>query len=153
VCTVLSGLFQIAGVLPQPVAGCGIAHDDHNAYLRVGRHTLDDRVRVLRAGRDPVKNVLEQDSGIKKDPASIKALAKEYILPHIDFLTLSQWVLGTYWREAAPEQPQTFMAEFQELLLRTYGVALAESSDQHLEFLFLRAGAVSNPVTVDARFE
>jgi ABC-type transporter MlaC component len=115
--------------------------------------TLDDRVRVLRAGRDPVKNVLEQDSGIKKDPASIKALAKEYILPHIDFLTLSQWVLGTYWREAAPEQPQTFMAEFQELLLRTYGVALAESSDQHLEFLFLRAGAVSNPVTVDARFE
>ncbi len=45
------------------------------------------------------------------------------------------------------------MAEFQELLLRTYGVALAESSDQHLEFLPLRAGAVSNPVTVDARFE
>ena len=66
--------------------------------------TLDDRVRVLRAGRDPVIKVLEQDSGIKKDPAPIKALAKEYILPHIDFLTLSQWVLGTYWREATPEQ-------------------------------------------------
>ncbi len=97
--------------------------------------------------------MLEQDSGIKKAPTRIKALAKEYILPHIDFLTLSQRVVGKYWREATREQRQTMMAEFHEPPLRTYGVALPEYSDQHLEFLPLRAGEVSNPVTVDARFD
>lgn len=97
-----------------------------------GDATLDDPVEVLRAATDQVIKVLEQDSGIRMDPARIKALAKQCILLHIDFVTLSQWVLGKCRREAAPSQRQAFMAEFQELLLRTYGVALARYSDQHL---------------------
>lgn len=113
----------------------------------------DDPVKVLETATNQVIDALEKDPTIKQDPARIKALVNEFVLPHVDFPTLSRWVLGKYWRRTTDEQRQSFMKEFKDLLVNTYGISLAEYSDQKLVFLPLRGDPGSNSVTVNARFE
>lgn len=118
-----------------------------------GVHGREDPVTVLETATKEVIDALERDPTIKQDPARIKMLVKEFVLPHVDFPTLSHWVLGKYWRRATDAQRQSFMKEFQDLLINTYGISLAEYSDQKLVFLPLRGDPASNSATVSARFE
>ena len=41
------------------------------------------------------------------DTKRLREIAYEYLLPHVDFMTPSRWVMGKHWRKAAPEQRQT----------------------------------------------
>jgi len=113
----------------------------------------DNPVEMLEVATNRVIAALERDPAIKQNPARIKALVNEFIVPHIDFQTLSRWVLGKYWRSASDAQRKAFVAEFQELMVNTYGISLAEYSDQKLVFLPLRTDPDSNSATVHARFE
>jgi phospholipid transport system substrate-binding protein len=89
----------------------------------------------------------EQDS-ISQDPAHMYALVEEIVLPNFDFRRMSQWVLGRNWRTATPQQRELFVAEFRQLLVRTYGSALLEYADEELTYLPFSDSTNAKSVTV-----
>ena len=89
----------------------------------------------------------EQDS-ISQDPARLYMLVEEIVLPNFDFRRMSQWVLGKNWRVATPQQRELFVAEFRQLLVRTYGTALLEYADEELIYLPFTETTEAKSVTV-----
>ncbi|MEW6354265.1 MAG: ABC transporter substrate-binding protein [Pseudomonadota bacterium] len=90
---------------------------------------------------------------IKTDRSYLFSLVEEIVLPHFDFERMSSWVLGKHWRTATPEQRAKFTKEFRNLLVRTYGTAMAEYSGQKIVYLPFRAPPNANDVTVKTQIE
>lgn len=65
----------------------------------------------------------EQDI-IEQRPQRLFELVDEIIGPHVNFIRVSRWVLGKYWRQATSEQKKLFILEFHTLLIRFYIAAL-----------------------------
>ncbi len=78
---------------------------------------------------------------IKADPDNAATVAKEYVLPHFDFIAMSRLVLGKNWKTATDEQKKSFVLAFRDLLIRTYSNTLVEAvkSDVNVEYLPIRA--------------
>ncbi|NNG12728.1 MAG: ABC transporter substrate-binding protein [Halobacteria archaeon] len=110
---------------------------------------------VLQKMTDRVMEVVKQDPAILDEPARLRELADELVVPHVDFLALSQWVLGKHWRNATPGQRQVFADQFRELLIRTYlaSVTRANYQDQIIHYLPLRKIQDSRRVEVEAHIE
>lgn len=96
---------------------------------------------VIRSATDQVLAELEAAPGIRSDPVKLNRVVQEYIVPHVDFVTMSRLTLGKNWRQATPEQRSAFAREFGTLLIKTYSTALAEYTDQEVEIL---SSSVSN---------
>jgi hypothetical protein len=77
-------------------------------------------VELLKDRHDTVLAIVEQDPDVLEDTVRLRAIAYEHLLPHVDFMTLSRWVMGKYWRTASPEQRRAFADEFRDLLLNNY---------------------------------
>ena len=73
---------------------------------------------------------------IKSDPELTSQLIEEILLPHIDFITASKYVLGRNWNTADRQQKIGFIKAFRTLLLRFYSSALTEylnTNDEELD--------------------
>lgn len=128
-------LFAIGILL---VAGIGIKNafaDD--SPLALAQNTSEQMLQALNANR----------ASLERDSSKIYDLVQEILLPHFDFKTMSQWVLGKYWRQASPAQREQFIDDFRTLLVNTYSKALLEYSNEKIEFLPL-ASAQGDDVTV-----
>ena len=90
---------------------------------------------------------------IQKDRNRIYALVSDIVLPYFDFRRMSAWVLGRYWRDATPDQQERFTAEFRQMLVRTYGSALLDYSDEKIIYLPLHAEQGAKDVTVHTEIE
>jgi phospholipid transport system substrate-binding protein len=112
-------------------------------------------MRVLEEMSDQVMTVIREEPAILDDPVRLRALADEFVVPNIDFLALSQWVLGRHWRNATPEQRRVFADEFRELLIRTYLASVTRSGyqDQTIRYLPLRKNEDTRKVVVEAQIE
>ncbi len=110
---------------------------------------------VLQEMSESVLEVINQDPGVLDDPIRLRALADKFVVPNVDFLALSQWVLGKHWRKATPEQRQVFADEFRELLIRTYLASVTRSGyqDQTIHYLPLRKTQGTHNVMVEAQIE
>ena len=86
------------------------------------RNATDDILTTIKANRD----------AYSKDHTRLYRMAEEKVLPHFDFARMSQWVLGLNWRKATPEQRGLFVAQFRDLLVRTYSTALLNYTDQEI---------------------
>lgn len=102
------------------------------------RQTSDRMIAVLK----------EQHDVIKAEPQRLYGFVYEIVLPHFDFERMARWVLGRHWRQATPEQQQRFVAEFRTLLVRTYGTALLDYTNEKINFLPLRKSASADNVVV-----
>jgi phospholipid transport system substrate-binding protein len=71
---------------------------------------------------------------LEKDPSQVYTLVNDYIVPHLDSVTMAKLALGKHWRNASREQKIEFVNEFQALLVRTYGKSLLEFRDQTINF-------------------
>ncbi|MDY6943617.1 MAG: ABC transporter substrate-binding protein [Pseudomonadota bacterium] len=96
---------------------------------------------------DIVEQISTQRAQLQSDPEKLRALIMQGILPHVDFVYVSQLVLGKYWRAATPVQREAFMVEFREMLMRTYAEALLTYEDQQIRYLPTR----NDPSRPDAR--
>ncbi len=85
---------------------------------------------------------------LQQNPQGIYDLVQEVITPHFDFVRISAWVLGKYWRTASKQQKLRFVKAFRTLLVQTYGVVLLDYTDQELRYLPLRDDPASGDVTV-----
>jgi phospholipid transport system substrate-binding protein len=117
--------------------GAGLATADEPGPVEL----LEDRQKTVLA-------IVEQDPAVLEDTKRLREIAYEYLLPHVDFMTLSRWVMGKHWRKATPEQRQTFANEFRDLLLNNYLRSVTEYRDQSIEFLPLRNLDGKNKVVV-----
>ena len=101
---------------------------------------------------DEVIAAIRQDQAIQAgDTAKIAALVEASILPHFDFVRITQLAMGTGWRQASAAQKDELRREFQTLLVRSYSGALAGYSGQVIEFSPLRAKPGDTEVTVRSR--
>ena len=104
---------------------------------------------LLKSVTAEVIAIIRQDADIQAgNPAKVAELVETRILPHFDFVRMTQSAVARNWQLATPEQQQALTTEFRTLLVRTYSMALASYRDQVIEYKPLRADAGATEVTV-----
>ena len=84
----------------------------------------------------------------KGDPARVRKLVDEILLPNFDTGYSARLVLGKHWRDASPEQRKRFVDAFYQSLLRNYGTALAEFTADRMTLLPFRGELATGQATV-----
>lgn len=108
------------------------------------------------ASREMISAINANHDKIKADPTILNGLVEEILMPHIDFIAASKWVLGKHWRRASKEQKLEFVRQFRTLLLRFYSTALSEYlstntvTNDMFVFLPLRGDMANKLVTVNS---
>jgi phospholipid transport system substrate-binding protein len=96
-----------------------------------------------------VIGIIKQDKDIQAgDQKKINALVDAKVLPHFNFTRMTQLAVGKYWRTATPEQKQALVAEFRNMLVRTYTKVFTVYRNQTVEVKPLRMAADDSEVTV-----
>ncbi len=96
-----------------------------------------------------VLEVIKSDKDIQAgDNKKIVSITEEKIVPHFDFERMSRLVLGRAWKAASKDQQVKFTAEFRNLLVRTYSVALAKYRNQSIEYKPFKMAATDDDVVV-----
>ena len=112
-------------------------------------------VEVLRGMSDRVLKIIKADPSILDNKARLRAIADEVVIPHIDFIALSQSVLGVTWRRATPEQREVFEREFRSLLIDTYlnSISRADYQGQSIRYLPMRSPPSGDRAEVEAEID
>lgn len=102
--------------------------------------------------KETVKEVLavvHQDKDIREgNQKKILALVDAKVLPHFDFTRMTRLAVGRAWRTATPEQQQVLVAEFRNLMVRTYTRAFTVYRDQNVEVKPFKLPSGATEVTV-----
>jgi phospholipid transport system substrate-binding protein len=72
------------------------------------------------------------------DADAVSDKVMELILPHLDFVAMSKLVLAKHWRQADTGQRERFVAQFRDLLVRTYETSLMKYRNEEVKFLPFR---------------
>ena len=81
--------------------------------------------QVIEGAANGMLKALDSDrQAYQHDPAKVRSLVDQYILPHVDTEFAAQLVLGKYWRNATPQQRERFINAFYHSMLDNYGAAL-----------------------------
>jgi len=99
------------------------AADDHPAQVLV----VDSTTALI----DVLKKEGER---IKTDKAFLDEQIAKYVVPHVDFDTMTKLAVGKSWKQADEKQKVELVKEFKSLLLNTYTNALTEYSGESIEF-------------------
>lgn len=91
-------------------------------------------VFLERVTQQVIKILREDQEMLKQDPSRVYKIVDDYILPHLDDVTMSKLALGKNWRNATDDQKRTFVDEFRNLLVRTYSKSLLEFKDQEIKY-------------------
>lgn len=76
---------------------------------------------------------------LKTKPQIVYGIVNQILLPHVDVMSMSSRALGRdAWLNASPNQRQAFAQQFVTLLIRTYSSALAQYTNERVNFLPLR---------------
>lgn len=88
---------------------------------------------VRKATSDVTTLITNTRSSHQMSPKQLNHEIEKTLSPHFDFERMSRLILGRNWKRATPQQQQQFIAEFRNLLIRTYGAALLnyEGGDIH----------------------
>lgn len=96
-----------------------------------------------------VLTIVKEDKDIQAgDQKKILELVDAKVLPHFDFVRMTQLAVGKYWRRASNEQKQALVTEFRNMLVRTYTKAFTVYRDQTVEMKPFRMVPGATDVTV-----
>ncbi|HEX4052142.1 MAG TPA: ABC transporter substrate-binding protein [Steroidobacteraceae bacterium] len=87
----------------------------------------------------------------RQDPAKLRMLVDQVLLPHFDTELAARAVLGQNWKKATPDQRQHFIQAFYNSLLNNYGSALLGFTSNTMEVLPFRAEPGSAYAAVNTR--
>jgi phospholipid transport system substrate-binding protein len=108
---------------------------------------------LVRKITSEVLHELKSDQDLQAgDKEKAIALAEEKILPHLDFVEATRFVMGRSWSQASGEQRRRMVAEFRRLLIRTYANAFHGYGGQAMEVLPVRMHPQDTEVTVRNRY-
>lgn len=96
--------------------------------------------------------IVKQDKDIQAgNKEKVLALVDAKIVPHFDFVRMTQLAVGKYWRTASAEQKQAMVKEFKTLLIRTYTAAFSGYRNQTVEVTPVKVAAADTEVTVKTK--
>jgi phospholipid transport system substrate-binding protein len=87
-------------------------------------------------------------AALAKDPARLRAVIDQFLLPHFDTDYSARLVLGKHWRTATAEQRKRFIEAFYKALMKDYGEAILEFTADRLRFLPFRGDPNADTATV-----
>jgi len=97
--------------------------------------SIESPVTFLERTSNQVLKILRDDHELlQQDPDRVYKIVDEYILPHLDDVTMAKLALGKNWNNATNEQKLQFVDEFRNLLVRTYSKSLIEFKDQEIRY-------------------
>jgi phospholipid transport system substrate-binding protein len=97
--------------------------------------SIESPVTFLERTSNQVLKILKDDHELlAKDPDRVYKIVDDYILPHLDDVTMAKLALGKNWNNANNEQKLEFVDEFRNLLVRTYSKSLLEFKDQEIKY-------------------
>lgn len=117
-------------------------------------------VPMAKAQAHPAQQLVEQTttklidafasekSRIDADPAALRDVVGDIILPHFDFVRMSKLALGKHWRKASVAQRKEFATQFRELLVNTYAKSLYKYADAKFTYRPTLADAGDKDVDV-----
>jgi phospholipid transport system substrate-binding protein len=103
---------------------------------------------VKRVSEETVQAIKADPKIIAGDPARIREVIEQKLLPNFDFMRMTALAMGRNWKQTTPEQQKRLADEFRTLLVRTYSNALTQYRDEKIEVRPLRADANATEVTV-----
>jgi phospholipid transport system substrate-binding protein len=110
-------------------------------------------VEVLQTMTDTLVDIAREDPGVVNDMARLRVIANEVVLTRVDFIALSRWVLGKYWRTATPPQRADFIVEFREMMLGSYLRSVSTYKDNGVRFHPVRGDLRKGRVIVHAEVD
>jgi phospholipid transport system substrate-binding protein len=112
---------------------------------------IESPVVLLERTSTQVIKILRDDRELlQKEPERVYKIIDEYILPHLDDVTMAKLAMGKNWRNATNQQKLDFVDEFRSLLIRTYSKSLIEFQDQQIKYFPLKLEADAYKVSVKA---
>ena len=82
---------------------------------------IESPVVLLERTSTQVIKILRDDRELlKQEPYRVYKIIDDYILPHLDDVTMAKLAMGKNWRKATKQQKLVFVDEFRNLLIRTY---------------------------------
>jgi len=94
----------------------------------------DPEALVRETAEEVLAQIETRRAELQQNTAGIFKLVREKVIAHFDFERMTQIALGRYWRDADADQRSRLTAEFEELLVRTYAVALLNYSGDPIEY-------------------
>jgi len=113
----------IAGFLLSTMTLVATAAQDHPAQTMV----VDTTTQLI----DVLKT---QGDRIKSDKAFLDEQINKFVVPYVDFGTMTKLAVGKSWKKADAQQRVDLVTEFKALLLNTYTNALTEYSGESINF-------------------
>lgn len=121
------------------------------ALAEASVESIESPVELLERTSTQVIKILRDDHELlKNEPDRIYKLIDDYILPHLDDVTMAKLALGKNWKKATREQKLAFVEEFKNLLVRTYSKSLIEFKDQEIKYFPVKLAADAQKVSVNA---
>lgn len=106
------------------------------AFSHAGLANNPDPNTLLESITEQLLSALEKEQeAIQARPEQLFEVVERHLVPHVDMVRMSGWVLGKNWRKASKEQKTRFTREFQTLLVRFYVSALLEDPSKIDELL------------------
>jgi len=123
-------------------------------FFAWGAHAgIPEPEALVRKITGEVLHELKTDEALQAgDKEKAIALAEKKILPHLDFVEATRFVMGRSWSQASAEQKKRLVAEFRRLLVRTYANAFHGYGGQAMEVLPVRMHPEDTEVTVRNRY-
>ncbi len=115
----LLGWLAIGSLAGMPAHAASVMPPD-----ALAKSVSDEVVAILRADKDI-------QSGNQK---KVLDLIESKVLPHFNFVRMTQLALGKNWRQASPEQQKVLIDQFRVLLVRTYAAAFTAYRNQTIDY-------------------
>ena len=90
---------------------------------------IDQRApeQIVEDTSSAVLDALNNDKDrLREDPTLINALINDTVIPIVDLNSMGKLILGKYWKTASETQRTQFVAEFKDMLIRTYAKSLVD---------------------------
>lgn len=106
----------------------------------LARNVTDEVLAIVRADK-------EIQSGNQK---KVLELVESKIVPHFNFVRMTQLAMGRNWRQASADQRNRLVGEFRTLLVRTYTSAFTQYRNQTVDYRRPRMAAGDTDVVVQS---
>jgi phospholipid transport system substrate-binding protein len=102
---------------------------------------ISSPVEILQTTSNQLISALQRNQAtLKTKPQIVYGIVNQILLPHVDVMSMSSRALGREaWLRATLAQKQAFAQQFVTLLIRTYSSALAQYTNERVNFLPLRS--------------
>ncbi|MFT5657737.1 MAG: phospholipid transport system substrate-binding protein [Gammaproteobacteria bacterium] len=105
--------------------------------------------QLIRETSEKVLGEIKANAKIyQSDPDKLYALVDAVVLPHFNFVAMTNLALGRNRGAVDDNQKPKLVNEFRTLLIRTYGKALLEYNDQKINYLGMAGSLESGKVQV-----